>query len=128
MTAGRWAGLLAATTILAGCALTREDQLRHKADRVESMLVKERDTALSAPPDSPDRRAKLEHLTDLRTELSAANLGITAAKYLPEDKRDSAYDVIEQVYETIEWNIPLAPGERQKPMPKQFSGGKFEFK
>lgn len=108
-----------------GCEVTRYGQLTKKADRVESDLKKEQAKALTLTPGDPARAAKLEHLTSLRNQLSAANVGLSAVKYVvPPEQRNVGYDVIEQVYDTIDWNIPLSASDPgKKMMPSQFSDG-----
>lgn len=106
----------------AGCATSRVDQLHRKADRVEAELKSEQKKVLAMSPG--DRAARLDRLTQLRATLSAANIGLGSVPHLVEPgKRDLAYDVLDEVYNTIEWNIPLGPGDPQRPLPAQFSGG-----
>jgi DNA repair ATPase RecN len=114
--------------VLGGCAISREGQLRNKGEQVESKLSAERDKVLTLSADDPARQARLNRLNELRTELTAANLGITAAKLVPESNRDAAYDVVEQMYDTIEWNIPIPPGQKMRPLPKEYSGGNLQFR
>jgi hypothetical protein len=110
--------LLALTFTLTGCA-SRYDQLRTKSGRVESALVAER-TKVSAT-DATDRSARLSHLSDLRATLSAANVGLGATRYIPKEQREVAYDILDEVYGTIEWNIPLGPTDKKKSLPSSFS-------
>lgn len=110
--------LLALTFTLTGCA-SRYDQLRTKSGRVESALIAER-TKVSAT-DANDRSARLSHLSDLRATLSAANVGLGATRYIPKEQREVAYDILDEVYGTIEWNIPLGPSDKKKPLPSSFS-------
>jgi hypothetical protein len=112
--------VLAAT--LGGCSVSRYAQLREKAGDVESSLKAEQRRVVALPSDQPEREARLDHLSGLRTMLSAANIGLGATRYaIPEEKRDLAYDVLEEAYGTIEWNIPLGPSEPKRPMPARFS-------
>lgn len=104
--------------LLTGCA-SRHDQLRAKSDRIENALLTER-TKVSAAT-SADRSARLSHLSELRATLSAANIGLGATRYLPEQQRDTAFDILDEVYGTIEWNIPLGPGDNKKPLPNAFN-------
>lgn len=109
---------------LAGCAFTRYDQLERKSDRVESSLKKEQSRVLKLSPDDAERSARLDHLSQLRLTLSAANIGLGAVpRVIPEDKRDIAYDVLEEAYDTIDWNIPLGPGDSKRSLPNRFGGG-----
>lgn len=113
---------LAGLMLLGGCAASRVDQLHRKADRVEASLKGEQRRILSL--DTADRAQRLDHLSSLRATLSAANVGLGAVPHLVEpSQRDVAYDVLEEVYDTIEWNIPLGPGDRQRPLPSRFSNG-----
>jgi hypothetical protein len=115
-----------ALVTLGGCAMSREDRLRAKSEKVADQLASERDRILEQRPGSGqylDREARLSRLNTLRTMLSAANVGLGSARYLPETDRDLAFDVIEEAYSTIEWNIPLGPSDQMKPMPSQFEGG-----
>lgn len=116
------AGLLS----LAACAMSRVDQLHNKADKVESSLKKEQSRVLAL--NSADRSARLDHLNSLRATLSAANVGLGAVPHLIEPaQRDVAYDVIEEVYDTIDWNIPLGPTETKRALPLQFNNGKLNL-
>ncbi len=110
---------------LAGCATSRYDQLLSKAGRVESDLKKEQKKVLALEASDPARASKLDHLTSLRAQLSAANVGLSTVRHaLPDDKKDIGYDVLDQVYDTIDWNIPLGPNDKGlKAMPRSFSSG-----
>ncbi len=114
---------LAAACTLGGCAMSREDRLHARADRISDSLLSERDQAMKLSPIDPRRPERLAHLSSLRTTLSAVNIGLGAVRYLPEARREVGYDVIEEAYSTIEWNIPLGPGEAPRPMPSQFVNG-----
>lgn len=115
--------------MLGGCAASRYDQLRSKSAKIDTALTRERDRAVALPAESPVRAQRIEHLSRLRNELSAVNLGLTGVRRaMPDDMRDVAYDVLEQAYDTINWNIPLGPGDALKPMPSQFSGGVLKLK
>lgn len=105
-----------------GCATSRLDQLHRKADRVGASLKKEQTRVLTL--NTADRADRLDHLNGLRAALSAANVGLGAAPHVVDaDKLDVAYDVIEEVYDTIEWNIPLGPSDAKRALPAQFSNG-----
>ena len=128
----RWIGrtptlaaiLAGVSCILPGCATSRYDQLRAESGRVEQKLRDEQARTLNLPENDMIRRQKLEHLTQLKYTLSAANVGLGTVRHgLPEDQRDLGYDVMEEVYSTIEWNIPLGANEPQKQLPPQFSNG-----
>ncbi|MBU6412942.1 MAG: hypothetical protein KGS45_05670 [Planctomycetes bacterium] len=114
-------------SLMGGCALSRYDQLQRKSDKVESALKSEQKRVLDLNADST-RQARLDHLSDLRLSLSATDIGLSTVKYaVPVDEQDLAYDVIEQVYDTIDWNIPLGPTEAKRPMPAQFTNGKLNL-
>lgn len=116
-----------AAAMLPGCAVSRYAQLQKKSDKVESALKSEQRRVLGSQAES-DRQARLDHLTDLRLTLSAADIGLSTVKYaVPAEEQDLAYDVIEQVYDTIDWNIPLGPSEAKRQLPAQFSGGKLNL-
>lgn len=115
---------------LGGCSLSRADKLERKADKIESHLVKERDKAVTLrATDAPAASTKLDHLTTLRGTLSIANGALAAVPYVfkgPE--QDLAYDVLDEVYGTIDWNIPLLPGDQtMKAMPASFSNGRINL-
>jgi len=105
--------------------MTREQKLERQADRVEGSLVKERDRVLAMPVDDGGRGPRLDHLSGLRTTLSAANVARGLVPHLLDvSQRDVAYDVLEEVYSTIDWNIPLDPRtQASRPLPAGFSGG-----
>lgn len=119
--------LLLVTAAIGGCSVSRLDRLHRKGDRVESSLKAEQGRVVALPPSSADRAARLQHLTGLRQQLSAANVGLGATRFIPEDQRETAYDVVEEVYDTIEWNIPLGPGDMPRAMPAQFDGSTLRF-
>jgi hypothetical protein len=114
---------LAFLLTLVGCAQSRAQQLRSKSDRVASQLQGEQRRVLALTGEST-RQARLDHLTQLRATLSAANIGLGTVPYLlQEPERPVAYDVLDEVYETIAWNIPLGPDQPQKSLPSAFAGG-----
>lgn len=119
--------LLIAALALTGCSTSRYAELRSQSNKVERALERERDDALRLPPEA-NLGQKLDHLTSLRYTLTAADLGLAAARrLLPEADRPLAYDALEQAYDTIAWNIPLLPGQGTRPMPSAFSGGVFNI-
>ena len=122
--AGILAGLIVITAALGGCSVTRYGEVKAKASDVESELKSEQRRVVAMPASAEDKDARLDHLTGLRGMLSAANIGLSATRYaIPEDKRDLAYDVLEEAYGTIEWNIPLGPSEPKRAMPARFNNG-----
>lgn len=109
---------------LGGCALTRYDELKQQSRSVEARLKKEQSRVLTLKDSQADRAARLDHLTQLRWTLSAANIGLASVpRLITEDKREIAYDVLEETYDTIDWNIPLAPTDVKRELPAQFNGG-----
>ena len=130
---GRLAATLASALALAslgGCALSRAEKLERKADTIESRLVNERDKAVSnRVADAAASSAKLNHLTTLRGTLSIANGALAAVPYVfKEPEQNLAYDVLDEVYGTIDWNIPLLPGDQtMKAMPASFSNGRINL-
>ena len=121
---GAW--VLVVGLMVGGCA-SRYDELRSRSREVKRELEAERDGVLGAPR-SAEGAAKLDHLSSLRMTLSAVNVGLSAARYgLGADRRPVAYDVIGEAYDTIEWNIPLMPGDAGlRAMPAAFRGGRFD--
>ncbi|GJM20070.1 MAG: hypothetical protein DHS20C14_22830 [Phycisphaeraceae bacterium] len=121
--------LLVLVLLLPGCAITRHGELKRVSRRVESRLQDEQSTALRTRFDSRlARDQRLDHLTSLRYTLSAANVGLaTVPRLVPEPQRPMAYDVLEEVYSTIDWNIPLGPGDALRPLPDAFSGGVLDL-
>lgn len=118
------AALCIGVSLLGGCALTRHDQLARKSDRVEGNLKKEQRRVLAMAPAEPERSPRLDHLQSLRYTLSAANIALASVKYaVPEAERGLAYDVLEEAYDTIDWNIPLGPNDAKRSLPARFSGG-----
>jgi len=118
---GVLAGLL-----LGGCKLTRYDELKAESRRVAERLRAEQSVALVTPPTV--RAQKLEHLTSLRYTLSAANVALASVpRYVPEEDRPLAFDVMEEVYATIDWNIPLMPGDEMRALPGAFSSGRLNL-
>ncbi len=116
------------TAVLTGCAASREELLERKAEKVEGSLLKEQRRVLSLPATDPDRSLRLDRLSELRITLSAANVGRGAVPYVIEkDKRELAWDVLDEVYATIEWNIPLGPADRARPLPSGFTGGRLNL-
>ncbi|MBS0189539.1 MAG: hypothetical protein U0573_08915 [Phycisphaerales bacterium] len=118
---------LACTLILTACA-SRYDQLKAESSRVETALTNEQSLILNTDKDAADRQARLDYLSQLRTTLSAANIGLATIKYaVPADKQPIAYDVLEEVYGTIKWNIPLGPRDTKKPLPPLFKNNQLQI-
>lgn len=120
--------LAIAMLIGSGCAASRQRELERLSRRVESRLKSEQSQALASQLTDAERRQRLEHLTSLRYTLSAADIGLASVpRLVSEPQRPVAYDVLEEVYSTIEWNIPLGPGDALRGLPRGFSGGAFDF-
>jgi hypothetical protein len=121
--------ILAAVLIpLAGCAVSREDQLRRTADRLESKLGAEQARVLALPPTDAERAARLDNLTGLRSTLSGAKISVGAVSgFVPEQYRGMAYDTIDEVFSTIDWNIPLGPGDQKRGLPNAFSASGLNY-
>jgi hypothetical protein len=119
---------ITATALIAlgGCSVSRHDQLRSRADKVETNLKKERNRVLAAQAD--DRAARLSHLSGLHNTLSMANIALAAVPLvIPEPERPMAYDVLDEAYSTIDWNIPLGPTDAKRPMPTQLQGSSLRL-
>lgn len=112
---------------LTGCAVSRVDQLRAKAGKVSDELSAEQRRVLAMPA-SLERDQRLDRLTGLKAALSAANISLGAVPHVvAPPQRDVAYDVLQEAYETIRWNIPLDPSQPQRPMPAGFQGGTLQL-
>jgi hypothetical protein len=46
---------------------------------------------------------------------------------VPADKRDIAYDVLDEAYDTIQWNIPLGPRDQKRVLPRGFENGTLKL-
>jgi hypothetical protein len=113
--------------VLGGCATSRVDRLQAKSERVEKALYAEQKQVLAMSAES-ERRERLDHLTQLRALLSAANISLGVVPHaIPAEKRDIAYDVLDEAYDTIQWNIPLGAGEARRPLPSQFRNGVLQL-
>lgn len=107
---------------LPGCATSRYDQLRARSNHVGKRLSDEQQTVLAQPPEAL-RQQRLDHLTTLHYTHSAADIALGSVRHVvPKEQHDLAYDVIDEVYDSIEWNIPLIPGDTLRPLPAAFSG------
>jgi hypothetical protein len=114
---------------IGGCEATRQQQLEHSADQLRDQLIAERDRVLSSyPTTNAERSPRLDHLSSLNYTLSAANVALgIIPRAVPEADRPIAYDVIEEVHSTIEWNIPLGPGDAKRPLPTLFQGNQLNI-
>jgi hypothetical protein len=122
--------MIAAASMLAGCSKSRLEMVRDKADSVESSLKSEQKRVLKLGPQDTTRRARLEHLNEMQYSLRAANIGLAAIPWMPfnsEQDRDLALDVMDEVYDTIDWNIPLGPDDPKRPYPAQWSGNTLKL-
>ncbi|HRJ50301.1 MAG: hypothetical protein KF787_11805 [Phycisphaeraceae bacterium] len=113
--------------ILAGCSVSREQRLRDRSVRISDTLSRERQRILESDVASDVRASRLDHFNSLKASLTAVNLALGSVNRLPVHGRDMAYDVIEVAYDTIEWNIPLGPGDRPRPMPDGLADGKLRL-
>lgn len=121
------AALVLISVLLSACA-SRYDQLKSESARVETALTKEQSLVLNTDKSPADRQARLDYLSQLRTTLSAANIGLATIRYaVPADKQPIAYDVLEEVYGTIKWNIPLGPDDAKKQLPQLFKGNQLNI-
>lgn len=114
--------------LLPACTLSRAEQLARKADKVESKLISERDRVIALAEDNhPEAAARSQHVQTLHFTLRAANIARISVPYaIPEDKRPLAYDVLEETYDTIDWNIPLMPGSPMyRSLPERFEDGRL---
>ncbi|MBL8887204.1 MAG: hypothetical protein JNK16_11120 [Phycisphaerales bacterium] len=117
----RTALLLALPLILPTACASRYDQLKAESARVETALTKEQALVLNTDKSPADRQQRLDYLSQLRTTLSAANIGLSTIKYVvPAEQQPIAYDVLDEVYGTIKWNIPLGPNDPKKQLPPLF--------
>lgn len=116
---------------LSGCAKSKLEMVRDKADSVESTLKKEHKRVLAMGPEQTDRRARLDHLNEMQYSLRAANVGLATIPWLPfdaEKDRELALDVMDEVYDTIDWNIPLGPSDPKRAFPTQWSGNALKLR
>lgn len=113
---------------LPGCAVSRKQELKRLSNRVDRQLRSEQHQVLARPLNDPERSARLDALTTLKTTHSLADLGLASAPRLLEGEQLAvAYDVLEEVYGVIEWNIPLMPGQGTKPLPSVFGDTGLNF-
>ena len=113
---------------LLGCAQSRHDQLRGISSRVEKELRTEQREVLAMTGSEQLRSQRLDHLGSLRNTHAAADIALASVpRLLDGDNRLMAYDILEEVYGVIEWNIPLLPGEGTKPLPNAFSSNGLDF-
>ncbi len=123
--------MLAATSVLSGCSKSRLEMVRDKADAVEGNLKSEQKRVLKLGPQETTRRARLEHLNQMQYSLRAANIGLAAIPWMPfdtEQDRDLALDIMDEVYDTIDWNIPLGPDDPKRPFPAQWTGNSLKLR
>lgn len=114
--------------LLLGACASRYDELRSESARVETALTKEQALVLNTDKSPADRQQRLDYLSQLRTTLSAANIGLSTIKYVvPADKQPIAYDVLQEVYGTIKWNIPLGPSDAKKQLPPLFKNNSLNI-
>lgn len=122
------AAALVGLLLLTGCAATREMSLKARADAVEASLRKEQQRVLALPESDATRSARLDHLNILRETLMGVNVARGVVRdTVPSQFKDVAYDAIEEAYSTIEWNMPLGPGDAKGTMPSQWTGSTMNF-
>jgi hypothetical protein len=121
---------------MAACASAPErtgeltvSDLRDRARHVERQLLAQRDRAMA---DTATARARLAPLTNLRLALSVANVSLAAVEteLVKPEHRSVAYSVMDEVYGTIDWNIPLAGvagSEQLRTMPTLFAPTGLNF-
>jgi hypothetical protein len=122
--------LVMSPVLLGGCALSRADQLARQSDKVESRLIQERDRTMRLSSGSPEVGERLDYLSSLRSQLTVADAARKLAPRLLTDpgQVETAYDILEEVYSTIEWNIPLSPRDaHRKAMPGLFGPAGLDF-
>lgn len=105
---------------------TSVESLRYRSERVERNLLHARDKSLSSG--GIQSGVQIGHLTTLRLALSAANISLAAVEteLVKPEHRAVAYSVLDEAYGTIDWNIPILPGQGQRALPGLFapqSGG-----
>lgn len=111
-----------------GCALTRRQQLEARSESINGRLMSERTRVLALPASDAERPARIDHLTNLKLTLSAANVALGSVPHVvPEEQRPLAYDILQEVYGTIDWNIPLGPAETKKPLPAGWAGNALQL-
>lgn len=123
-----WCLMLSLLMTQPGCTQTRAQKLADRAEKVEDSLTRERDKVLEMAPGA-ERSARMDHLRNLNLQLRAANISRAAApRLLDAPDVETAYDVLEEVYGTIGWNIPLEPGDTAaKPLPSLFGPAGLDF-
>jgi hypothetical protein len=118
--------LVWATLGLGACATKPIEQhslrsLRARATDLERTLLLARNDAFRYP--EQERTRKVKHLSTLRFVLSAANISLIAvdSQLTKPEHRQVAYAVLDETLGTIEWNIPILPGEGQRGFPSLFA-------
>lgn len=123
----RTLAVLAVVGLLTGCSVSRKQELQRLSNRVEKDLKAEREAVLDRPSTDPERGTRLGHLTNLKTTHALADVGLSSAsRVLQGNDLELAYDVLEEVYGVIDWNIPLLPSE-SKPLPTMFGPSGLDF-
>lgn len=115
---------VAAVLLAQGCSSTRHDRLKARSREINRTLIAQRDDALGLA-DPAAARARLDHLGTMQRSLTVVDLGLAIVPRLDDQTRPLAYDTIEEALDTIEWNIPLGPGEPARPLPDAFLSGSF---
>jgi len=120
--------LLVMAGVLPGCAVSRKQEIKRLSNRVDRQLLNEQHEVLGRSLTDPQRSTRLDHLTTLKTTHSLADVGLASApRFLEGDDLALAYDVLEEVFGVIEWNIPLMPGRGTKALPNVFGASGLNF-
>jgi hypothetical protein len=114
--------------MLSGCTISRQDRVERQASDVGDQIDDQRDETLKLSLKNEERTARLNYLKSLRATWGDANRALAAIpSTVPPEEQNNAYDLMGEVYETIEWNIPLGPGEAMRPLPAGFSGNVLQL-
>ena len=113
---------------MTGCSVSRHQEIKRLSDRVEKDLKSEQREVLTLDAGNAERATRLDHLTSLKTTHSIADVGLaTAPRLLEGDDLSLAYDILEEAYQTIEWNVPLLPGQGTRDLPNAFGPSGHDF-
>ncbi|MFT3684908.1 MAG: hypothetical protein QM783_08275 [Phycisphaerales bacterium] len=119
--------LLACTLGIGGCAQSRYDQVKSSSRQTQSLLDDQLNRALAA--DVPSRQARIDQLTSIRYQLSAANVALGAVPYVLEQpaEQETAYSFLEEFYSTLAWNAKLPPDQPARALPANPLPGKLNL-
>jgi hypothetical protein len=121
--------MAAAFMLLGGCKTTRQQDLRDLSRSVGEQLKGEQGRALALAPADPVRGPRLSQLDTMRYTWSAANIALSSApRFFDGPERELAFDVLEEVYGAIEWNLPKGPGDPgARLLPAGFVGNRLDL-